>query len=294
MITFLFALSTILQLAAAHTGSAPLEVNAIAFNIRYGTASDGPHAWPHRQAAVLAYIAESEADFIGLQEVLAFQMHQISEATHETYDVIVRSREAKDGVGEATPILYKKDRWLLDPEKTGTFWLSETPSAPGSKSWESSLPRIVTWGRFIERESGEEVWVFNTHFDHRSGEARLESGKLIAQRIGDIVPQGSPVVVLGDLNSRENSAALKELKSGGGKNPVVLVDSWRVVHPDETSASTFNSWGEGLKGKKIDYVLVPKGTKVLSAQINRKRIEGRPISDHWPVEARVVFEAKKE
>lgn len=272
----------------------PLAVSAIAFNIRYGTASDGANAWTHRQEAVLAYIQDSKADFIGLQEVLAFQLKQIKDATDETYDLIVRSREARDGVGEATPLLYKKDRWRLDAEHTGTFWLSETPEEPGSKSWDSSLPRIVTWGRFIERASDQDVWVFNTHFDHRSEAARRESAKLIAQRIGDVVPSGAPVIVLGDLNAREQSVALQVLKSGAGKDPVVLVDSWRLVHPNSPENCTFNGWGEGIKGRKIDYVLVPVGTTVRSAQIHRKRIEGRPISDHWPVEAEVVFETKKE
>ena len=47
---------------------------------------------------------------------------------------------------------------------------------PGTKFRSSSLPRIVTWGRFIIRElSRRSFYFFNAHFDHRGREARLES-----------------------------------------------------------------------------------------------------------------------
>lgn len=288
-IVLLFACAAVLPCGAGERVGPVLEVSAITFNIRYGTAEDGPNAWPHRRDAVIAFIEESGADFIGLQEALHFQLEEIKQATNETHEVIARTRGANDGSGEATPLLYDRARWKIDPGQNGTFWLSETPEEPGSLSWESSLPRIATWGRFIERSSGRSVWVFNTHFDHRSGMARREGAKLIAVRIGDLVPSGAAVIVLGDLNAGEGSAPLKALETGGGTHPVVLVDSWRVVHPEETETSTFNGWGEGIQGSKIDYVLVPVGTRVRSATIFRERMDGRPISDHWPVGARLEF-----
>lgn len=288
-VVLLLQCATALPCGVGERAEPALEVSAITFNIRYGTAKDGDNAWPHRRDAVIAFIEESDADFIGLQEALHFQLDEITQATNETHGVISRTREAKDGSGEATPLLYDRARWRIDPEQNGTFWLSETPEEPGSKSWESSLPRIATWGRFIERSSGRAVWVFNTHFDHRSGMARHEGAKLIAGRIGDLVPNGAPVIVLGDLNAGEGSAPLRALGAGGGTHPVALVDSWRVAHPEETETSTFNRWGEGIQGSKIDYVLVPAGTRVRSATIFRERIEGRPISDHWPVGARLEF-----
>ena len=261
------------------------------FNIRYGTARDGEHAWPNRREGVIDFIGASDADFLGLQESLAFQTEEIRKGVGSTYGMIVRTRDRTDGSGEANPILYKKQRWTLDEQRHGTFWLSEQPEEPGSKSWESSLPRIATWGRFIEKESGRVVWIVNTHFDHRSAKAREEGAKLVARRIGDTVPEGEPIIVLGDLNAREGSAPLKALEAGGGEHPVHLVDTFRVLHPDETANCTFNGWGPGVDGRKIDYVLVPEGTRVIEARIVRKQIESGAISDHWPVRATMVFTA---
>jgi hypothetical protein len=50
-------------------------------------------------------------------------------------------------------IFYRRARFEL--LETKDYWLSETPEVVGSKSWGSSLPRMVTWARFrIRRPSG--------------------------------------------------------------------------------------------------------------------------------------------
>ena len=268
------------------------ELSAVTFNIRYGTARDGDNAWKNRRQAVLDFIDGCKADFIGLQECLAFQTEEIRSAVDDRYAMILRTREVKDGDGEATPLLYLRDRWKLDPSQHGTFWLSEQPETPGSISWNSSLPRIATWGRFLEHSTGRVVWVFNTHFDHRSAKAREGGARLIAGRIGDLVPDGEMVIVLGDLNAVPGSAPLRALQAGAGRNPVKLVDAWRELNPDEPLECTMNEWGEGLKGRRIDYVLVAPGAQLVESSIVRRRTGGRPISDHWPVHARFAFSPK--
>ena len=270
------------------------ELSAVTFNIRYGTARDGENAWVNRREAVLDFISGCKADFIGLQECLAFQTAEIRSAVEDRYAMILRTRKVKDGDGEATPLLYLRDRWELDPKQHGTFWLSEQPETPGSISWSSSLPRIATWGRFLERSTGRVVWVFNTHFDHRSADAREGGARLIATRIGDLVPEGELVIVLGDLNAVPGSAPLRVLQAGAGKKPVKLVDAWRERNPSEQLECTMNQWGTGLEGRRIDYVLVAPGVELLESSIIRKRIEGRPISDHWPVYARMAFRTFEE
>src|SRR5690625_7796622 len=77
---------------------------------------------------------------------------------------------------------------------------------PGSKSWDTSITRIVTWAKFRERRSGTEFYFFNTHFDHRGEQARIESAKLILDRIPEI-SEGLPFVLTGDLNVNESSEA---------------------------------------------------------------------------------------
>src|SRR5688500_8012208 len=53
----------------------PLQV--MSFNIRYGTAKDGDNHWSERREMLFEVIRERDADVVGLQEALAFQIDEI-------------------------------------------------------------------------------------------------------------------------------------------------------------------------------------------------------------------------
>ena len=262
-------------------------VTAVTLNIRYDNPADGENAWPHRQEAVIEYLEKASADFIGLQEATPPQLLSIAEAL-ENHGFIARTRERNGVGGEATPLFWRTDRWTIDPERNGTTWLSATPDVPGSRSWDSSLPRIVTWGRFTARDSGRAVWIYNTHFDHRGSQARLESGRLLARLIGDRSHPGEPVLVMGDFNCAPDSKPIMEMQAGGGSAPMRLVDVWSHANPDEEANATWNGWKNTEVGRRIDLILVSKDCRVMKSMIQRPLVEGRPISDHWPV--KVIFE----
>lgn len=262
-------------------------VVALTMNIRYDNPGDGVNAWPARKKTVAKYLKDSGADFIGLQEATPPQLVEVAGAIDE-YAFIARTRKKSGIGGEATPLFWRVDRWTIDPVLQGTQWLSETPDVPGSKSWDSSLPRIVTWGRFIEKGTGRAIWVYNTHFDHRGAEARLESGKLMARFIGSRKHADEPVVVMGDFNCLPESDPIKAMKGGAGPHPVKLVDAWAEANPQESDNATWNGWKVALEGRRIDLILVSQGLHVKQSTIDRELVEGRPISDHWPV--RVTFE----
>ena len=282
-----FGLFGVGSIHAEEPVSAEGSVVALTMNIRYDNPGDGVNAWPSRKKAVARYLKEADADFIGLQEATPPQLVEVAEALDE-YAFIARTRKKSGIGGEATPLFWRVDRWTIDPSLQGTRWLSETPEVPGSRSWDSSLPRIVTWARFIEKGTGRGVWVYNTHFDHRGAEARLESGKLVAGFIGSRKHADEPVIVMGDFNCLPESDPIKAMKVGAGPHPVKLVDAWAEVNPQEPDNATWNGWKVALQGRRIDLVLVSQGVHVKQSTIDRTLVEGRPVSDHWPV--RVTFE----
>jgi endonuclease/exonuclease/phosphatase family metal-dependent hydrolase len=57
------------------------------------------------------------------------------------------------------------------------------------------FPRVATWARFRERETGDTFYVFNTHWDHESQPARERSAALRLQRIADRSVPGDLAVV---------------------------------------------------------------------------------------------------
>lgn len=265
----------VVHLASAAQPAAREPISVMTFNIRYGTASDGENAWPLRREMLFDLVRREDADLVGLQEALGFQIDELVGAA-PSYAVVGVGRDDGLRSGEYTAILYKKDRFHV--AAAGTFWFSETPSVPGSKSWGNTITRICTWARLVDR-AGRGFWHFNVHLDHQSQPSRERSAELLRERIAARPFAHEPVVVTGDFNVGEDNPALQTL---------ALVDSFRVLHPDETTVGTFNGFKFGhVEGDKIDYVLVQPGTEVIRAEILRASRSNRYPSDHFPVVARV-------
>lgn len=268
-----------------------MDVSVMTFNIRLNTPADGPNRWPHRSEMAADVIRRFDGDFVGLQEALPDQIADLLKMLPE-YRLVGRSREADLTRGEASPILYRHERWRLDANQQGTFWLSDTPEEPGSITWGNACTRIVTWGRFVEVASGRGLYVYNTHFDHISEPSRQKSAKLLADRIAKRASP-DPVIVTGDFNSGESSAGISYLLGKEPGSPIKLIDTFRVLHPDEKQVATFHAFKGGTKGDKIDYVLVLPTANLSSAEIVRDSRDGRYPSDHFPVTAKLIYGAQE-
>ncbi len=271
------AIGGVLALVVGCAAPVPSEpIKLMTFNIRYDNPDDGPNAWPNRKALVAALIGREAPDVAGLQEAMAHQTRYLAERLSD-YRWVGRTREHRAGAGEGCPIFYRHDRWRLAGH--GTFWLSDTPEVPGSKSFGNDLPRIATWAKLIERASGRAIYVYNCHLDHRSQPSRVASTALIVRRIGQRVTEGEPVVLMGDFNAGEQNPALDSVRAAG------MVDTFRVAHPTADVVGTFNAWRGRSDGAKIDHVFVSANLSTDHAAILRGHEGGRTPSDHFPVTA---------
>ena len=99
-------------------------------------------------------------------------------------------------------------------------------------------------------------------------------------------------IVTGDFNVGESNPALTALVSKR-ESAAPFVDTYRVLHPDETVVGTFTGFKMGnTDGDKIDYVLVQPGAEVMSAEIIRASRNDRYPSDHFPVAATIRLPVK--
>lgn len=265
------AILVAIAIAAPAFAQTPLSV--MTFNVRYGSANDGPNAWELRKDLVVEAIKSKQPDILGLQECLRFQADYIAAALPE-YDHFGAGREA-DGSGERMEIFYRTS--VVVPLESGNFWLSETPDVPGSRSWNSANVRMATWARFLHRASGKQFMYLNSHFDHRSEEARVEAAKVVA-RWADEAPEGRPVVVTADFNAKAEQSLPWEILTQ------TLKDAWvaaadRVGPPVTWSA--FDAPSDDIR--RIDWVLVSESVLVSNCETVTYHNEGRYPSDHYPV-----------
>jgi endonuclease/exonuclease/phosphatase family metal-dependent hydrolase len=280
--------TALLSCSAAAAQTTPREpLNVMTFNIRYGTAKDGDNQWSARREMLFDLLRERDADLVGLQEALAFQIDEILAAL-PGYAALGVGRDDAARMGEFSAILFKKGRFRV--ADAGTFWFSDTPEVPASKSWGNNITRICSWARFIDRD-GRGFYPFNLHLDHESQPSRERSTVLLRQRIESRPFAGDPVIVTGDFNVGERNPAIATLVSKSDGSP--FVDTYRVAHADETVVGTFTGFKFGnTSGDKIDYVLVQPGTEVITAEIIRTSRSDRYPSDHFPVSAVVRLPAK--
>ncbi len=258
-------------------------IKVMTFNIRYGTADDGPDGWAHRRQMVLDRLAWHGADVVGLQEAVDFQIAEIQRGL-TGYALLTAGRDDGKQAGEHCSILYRRDRFRL--ADSGTFWFSNSPWVPGSMHWGNRIPRICTWVHLIERDTGRGLYVYNLHLDHRSQPSRFKSAELLARIVAQRDPR-DPVVVMGDFNMGLDNAAMLYLRRLGYPNaPLELLDTWRLLYPDKPDRRTYHGFGGGIDGVKIDHILIEPDTVVLDAQIDRfANDQGRYPSDHYPVTA---------
>lgn len=258
-------------------------VAVMSYNIRYDNPNDGSSAWPYRKDAVADMIGRQyQVDIVGLQEVLVHQLHDLTERL-PYYGWVGVGRDDGHQKGEYSPILYRSDKF--DLIATNTFWLSEHPETPGSKSWDTSITRVVTWAKFKDRSSEKEFYFFNTHFDHRGEQARIESAKLLLNRVSEI-SENLPVVITGDFNVNEQSEAYAIMKEDRSIHDARYVSETEHEGP----TTSMNNWLEMREPEtRIDYIFVNDGVRVLNHKILGNQYQSRFPSDHLPVLSNVVL-----
>jgi endonuclease/exonuclease/phosphatase family metal-dependent hydrolase len=264
----------------------PPAVKVMSFNIRYGTANDGPNHWDKRKDFLADTIRAYDPDLLGTQETLVSQRDYLA-AQFPTYGVFAAGRDDGKEKGETAALYWRKDRFKkLDG---GHFWLSDMPDQPGSKGWDAALPRVVTWVKLADLKAPDPelhpVFFINTHFDHKGKKARIESAKLLRARI-DQLAKGCSVIVTGDFNAGEASEPYAIL-FGKKDDATTLVDTYRVAHPQRSkNEGTFNGFNpKAIGGARIDWIACSPDWTVKNAAIDRTTKDGRTPSDHFPITA---------
>lgn len=263
-------------------GSSPA-LTVMSFNVRYGTAKDGDNHWDKRKDLCASRVTHFNPDVLGLQESLAFQNDYIQQKC-PGYTAIGVGRDDGKQAGEFSTLLVRAARFTV--VDSGTFWLSETPEVAGSKSWDSSLPRIATWAHLKDKSAGDRpLLVINTHFDHKGNVARKEAAKVIRRFITRSA-KGAAVIVTGDFNSVPGSEQYRTL-TDLGTDGINLLDAYADLHRanPEPNEGTAHAFKDAPVTARIDWILHSPAFSATSAVIDRHREGVMFPSDHYAVTA---------
>lgn len=249
--------------------------SVLTYNIRHAVLDDDENAWEHRRAGVRALLRDLDPDILALQESTGEQ-HDAVAADLSGYDWV--GVTAEPGSGEHNPI-GTTDRFRI--EDATTEWLSETPAEAGSVGWDAAFARALTRLTVTDSATDRQLTVFNAHFDHRGRTARRESARLIRQRLDDLPPDRSAVVV-GDFNCSPDSPPYDILVGDGFARSLrdARTAAATVAGP-ETTMTTFT---ELDPSRRLDHVFVTADLAVERYTTHDRTDEaGRYPSDHLPV-----------
>ncbi len=253
------------------------DLKVSSFNIRFANPSDGINRWENRRDDMLSFLQIEDLDIIGMQEVLHSQILFFDDNL-SNYTKIGVGRDDGEKAGEYAPLYIKNERFeILD---RGNFWLSETPEIP-SRGWDAVLNRICTFAHLLDIETAQELFIFNTHYDHVGSTARIQSSSLILDSIQSKLNEGIRVIMTGDLNVEPGNTAYNTLSD-------VLDDSF-YSNVRFGPSGTYNGFNVGANhNRRIDYILF-KGFKSNTYKTISTVIDGRYLSDHFPLISEMAY-----
>jgi endonuclease/exonuclease/phosphatase family metal-dependent hydrolase len=266
------------------------DLKVMTFNIRYDNPSDNEYSWANRKEMVFEVFKKYNPAIIGIQEALKGQVDQIQEfLTGYKYTGV--GRDDGKTAGEYAVIFF--DSLRFENKGGSTFWLSETPDIAGSKSWNAACTRIVTWVRLLDKKENRILVVFNTHFDHISEQARLESARLLSARIKQIAGQET-VILTGDFNSTDTSGAYELLTS----NSLSAMLDTRKLAGKNAKGPPYTFIGFPFHPEKdeiIDFIFISKnsGLRIVNNTIIDYHRNDKYPSDHLPVLTQFEYLIKK-
>lgn len=249
----------------------------VTFNLRCDHGQDGDNCFVYRQPLILKAIGEEKPDVLCFQEVLPHMAQWLKESLPDYYVVGCGRGERLDG--EQMSVAYRRDAY--DLMRMNTFWLSETPTVPGSRYPEQSdCPRTCTEALLMEHGTGQVIRVLNTHLDHIGSLAR-ERGlrQILAYADALSLFPDAPAVLVGDFNAEPGAFEMRALDD---------YPAWRCATRD--IGITYHGYFRSEPPSQIDYIFLRGPVCCGGARKWEQAEQGVYLSDHYPVCAELTWE----
>jgi endonuclease/exonuclease/phosphatase family metal-dependent hydrolase len=254
-------------------------VRILTCNIRCPSESDGANHWRFRRDICADIIHAQSPDIVCFQEMWAEQLDYMHAALpgFSWFSTV----DEPQGRNPMNAVFYRATTY--ERVSAAGYWLSEVPHVPGSKSWDSACVRLANWLRLIDKTSGEEFRVINTHLDHVSQPARENQARIIVED-ANAYPNAYVQILTGDMNCVAGNKAIDVIEDGG------WLDTYANLHGTNNPGNTYHGFlGPAFEPQigKIDWIFVKGKARVLDAAIINESRDGRFPSDHYFVSAEV-------
>ncbi len=266
-----------------------MQLTIMSFNLKRNAIGFGKNAWKHRREDAAALIRSLSPAIVGTQELTPGMLADMKSLLPEY--AVCGSGRSKKRLGEHSAIFYKRELFSLVYDRT--FWLSKAPDRPGSRAWFELVPRVCTHCVLEANAPGAaRLSVYNTHLDHLSSLARINSLRLIRDSIlADAARHHAPTVLMGDFNAAPGSAALRAFEeSEPQRRGLFMTNSYNLlVQSDPAECRSYHGFRGKTFGTPIDYIFTSKEIGIDEIALDRTCGSTGYPSDHYPVVARITI-----
>ncbi len=250
-------------------------LSVVTYNLRFVLKNDGINSLIHRIGAIMEVFKARKPDIVCFQEVTDENIGYLKNALPE-YEIVFNQRNSDFG-GEGLATAFRKDSFRL--LHLSIFWLSPTPTVPGSRHKDQSgCPRICQ-RTVIMRLSDRKLFKFyNIHLDHIGESARVLGMQNVLDEVkNDYETLRLPFFILGDFNDIPDS------------QPIKLCEMFNYPQIKDLTRNvklSYHGFGKPEQECKIDYIFADSE----SASQNYKAfvwdtvVNGIYLSDHYPIE----------
>jgi len=268
--------------------ASPLTI--MTYNIRRLGDDPVEHQWENRRQLVFDQILNENPAVIGFQEVVVGQQLEdlkkglshyiaVGETGRKAFATgwfqkrVVSLEKAKN---ESNPLLY-------DPEQVSLISYETFGINPTGRFLNASLPRICTQATFVDKQNNKQFIVYNTHLSS-SGAWGLKDGtelirtkqiKMIIKNIKKNQPCTTPVIIMGDLNTRLEGNMKKKFTKAN------FINAKEKALVQKGPEATRTGWNDEQL-KVIDHILIKGNVKILEHTVLESPVGHYP-SDHRPV-----------
>ncbi|KAG6410489.1 hypothetical protein SASPL_128550 [Salvia splendens] len=284
--------------------SIPEKQAAISATFPYLTvyqAEDSPNSWDRRKDLCVTVISSYSPMILCTQQGVKSQLDYLQQCLPGYERFGISRKGPEDTSDQHCTIFYEKEK--IELIEGGTFWLSESPSVPGSMSWGSTEPCISTWAisfsSFLKgvEPPGFSFQIVNTNMDELSPRARRRGALLTWQHIASLPPNlpvlycGGEHGVVGDMRDAWPNARVR-------KN-VSLIRTYHGFKGDKQGALEFLKlifralclcWDRQTQDLQVDWILF-RGRSLIpvSCEVVSDNVDGYYPSSHYPIFAEFML-----
>ena len=253
--------------------STPNDFKFMSFNIRRDIFEDRVNAWRYRREACVKMIELEKPSILCMQEIMPGSSKYLISKLNQKYEFY--GRDSRLGLRldlslltplEGLAIMFDRDRYVCFDK--GCFWLSNNSHRP-SMTWSNNKlsARICIYLGLMDKITGEEFYVFNTHFYANGKESLKLSADFVAAKIKQIAGNLNSYFC-GDLNDNWNSDNLK---------------AFDEIYTNKTGncGPTYNGFND--RKKVIDAIYYNEDGRKVEVYSEKGKYDVEYISDHWPL-----------